>query len=79
MTTALLIFIIIGITMIITGVLYMISKGKTFKSFYHNSLGWHIPNDELGFDGCSLRSTCKLCGKEIMQDSQGNCFNWKEI
>lgn len=44
--------------------------------FCHNKLGWHEPdeNEPLMFDGCSMRSKCKWCGKEILQDSQGNWF-----
>ena len=26
------------------------------------------------FDGCSVYSICSKCGKEVMQDSQGNWF-----
>ena len=55
-------------------VMYIITKGRIFKWFYHDILEWHLPNEEEGFDGCSFHSTCKLCGKEIMQDSQGNWF-----
>ena len=58
----------------ITGVLYLVTKGRVFKWFYHNVLEWHLPNEEQRFDGCSIHSTCKFCGKEIMQDSQGNWF-----
>ena len=45
-----------------------------FKGFYHDILGWHKPTDEKEFDGCNTHSHCKYCGKEIMQDSQGNWF-----
>jgi hypothetical protein len=45
-----------------------------FKWFYHDILGWHKPTDEKEFDGCNTCSHCKYCGKEIMQDSQGNWF-----
>lgn len=66
--------IIIAI-MFIGGVVYLISKGKIFKLFYHNILEWHLPDDKLQkFDGCNIHAHCKLCGKEIMQDSQGNWF-----
>lgn len=35
-------------------------------------LGWHKPIMEIrGFDGASIHSTCKYCGKKIMRDSQG--------
>ena len=56
------------------GNIFYFKKGW-FKKFYHNVLGWHIPNDDLHeFDGCSFKNICKHCGKEIMQDSQGNWF-----
>lgn len=45
-----------------------------FKGFYHDVLGWHKPIDEKYFDGYNTHSCCKYCGKEIMQDSQGNWF-----
>ncbi len=44
------------------------------KRFYHDVLGWHKPSNEQGYDGCSFTARCKYCGKEIMQDSQGNWF-----
>jgi hypothetical protein len=48
-----------------------------FKFFYHNMLGWHRPaNAILWNDGCSQRSVCKHCGRDIMQDSQGNWFTY---
>lgn len=39
-------------------------------------LGWHKPykNAPYWYDGCSVHSTCKRCGKEVMRDSQGNWF-----
>lgn len=46
-----------------------------FKFFFHDILGWHMPNDGPQWsDGCSQHATCKHCKKEIMQDSQGNWF-----
>lgn len=69
---------IVGIIMAVlwgTGVVYLISKGKIFNRFYHNIMGWHLPSDEpQGFDGCNIHAHCRFCGKEIMQDSQGNWF-----
>ena len=46
------------------------------KLFYHDILGWHMPDNSVNktFDGCSVHSKCKHCGKDIMQDSQGNWF-----
>lgn len=38
-------------------------------------LGWHSPRGDVrGFDGCSFTSICRICGKSVMQDSQGNWF-----
>ena len=38
-------------------------------------LGWHNGKGKPHtFDGCSFHSTCSICGKEVMQDSQGNWF-----
>ena len=47
-----------------------------FKFFYHDLLKWHKPNRDAKqwYDGCSVHASCKYCGKEIMQDSQGNWF-----
>ena len=66
--------IIVGILILIfiTSILY--SYTGIGKQFYHNILHWHKPNDIKNFDGCSFNSKCKYCGKEIMQDSQGNWF-----
>lgn len=45
------------------------------KGYYHNLLGWHTPDDSpVWQDGLSDHCRCKYCGKDIMQDSQGNWF-----
>lgn len=70
--------VIIAIIMVIVwvcGVIYLISKGHIFNRFYHNVMGWHLPDDgPQEFDGCNVHAHCKFCGKSIMQDSQGNWF-----
>jgi len=58
----------------VCGIIYLATSGKVCKWFFHNVMKWHLPNNEESFDGCSIHSTCKFCGKEIMQDSQGNWF-----
>lgn len=69
------IILIIITIMWVSGIIYMISKGRIFNWFYHDVLEWHLPNDEpQEFDGCNTHAHCKFCGKEIMQDSQGNWF-----
>lgn len=46
-----------------------------FHRWYHDVLEWHQPDTHPHtFDGCSKHATCKWCGKDIMQDSQGNWF-----
>lgn len=58
---------------IVASAIYL--KTGLFKIFYHDVLGWHQPdNSPKWSDGCSRHSICKHCGKEIMQDSQGNWF-----
>ena len=58
----------------IVSIIYWVTDSGIFKIFYHNVLGWHKPDNKESFDGCSFHSHCKYCGKEIMQDSQGNWF-----
>lgn len=49
------------------------------KFFYHGFLRWHRPDDSpIWSDGCSDHCKCRYCGKEIMQDSQGNWFTFEE-
>ena len=60
---------------VIGDIIYTLSKGRIFIKLYHDICGQHLPKeDEEGFNGCSFESHCKICGKEIMQDSQGNWF-----
>ena len=72
-----LLLIMIPLTFIwILSIIWTITKFRPFKHLCHDIFGWHEPNDdnENCFDGCSFHNTCKYCGKEIMQDSQGNWF-----
>lgn len=45
-----------------------------FKEYYHDLLGWHVPDGKSWSDGLNEHAVCKHCGKHIMQDSQGNWF-----
>lgn len=48
---------------------------KLFRhKFLCGILGWHKPTKTISVRGINLESTCKYCGKFIMQDSQGNWF-----
>ena len=74
-TKILVIFIIIMASVWTGGAIYLISRGRIFNRFYHNILNWHLPDNEpQEFDGCNIHAHCKYCGKEIMQDSQGNWY-----
>ena len=56
-------------------VIWTITPFRPFKRLYHDILGWHEPgNGSESFDGASFHAKCRFCGKEIMQDSQGNWF-----
>ena len=44
------------------------------KSIGHDIMGWHDCDNIIGSDGCSKHGICKYCGKECMQDGQGNWF-----
>ena len=45
-----------------------------FKEIFHDKLEWHKPSNMIRFRGPNLYSKCKICGKEIMMDSQGHWF-----
>jgi hypothetical protein len=47
---------------------------KRFRLFLCKKLGWHSYNYFDGFDGCSAKATCKICGYKGLVDSQGNLF-----
>jgi hypothetical protein len=68
------IFLVLGLAILIGIPLY--EKLGLFKWFYHDMLHWHEPdqNKEMSWHGINLHATCKYCGKEIIQDSQGNWF-----
>ena len=61
--------------LVLLGSLLFLSLGW-FKLFYHDILKWHIPRStaKRWIRGGSMHARCKYCGKEIMQDSQGNWF-----
>lgn len=73
-------FMIVSFTfiavMFFTSLLYM-TLGW-FRHFYHDVLEWHIPDESaskiLKFSDLDVHCKCKYCGKDIMQDSQGNWF-----
>lgn len=68
------VIVLVGFILIFFVPIILYEKFGLFKWFYHDIMGWHMPTDEKEFDGCNICSHCKYCGKEIMQDSQGNWF-----
>lgn len=65
--------LVIFLTIIyLTAILYC--RLGWFKFLFHDVMGWHVPGGEETFDGYQFHAVCKYCGKEIMQDSQGNWF-----
>jgi len=48
---------------------------KAIRKWFHDKLGWHDgKGGAVEFDGASLVSKCSICGKRVLQDSQGNWF-----
>lgn len=72
MVLAMVIVLIILFSLIFLVKLLGLSKKCRLWSCKH--LSWHKPVKEWGFDGCSLTSICRDCGKKILRDSQGNWF-----
>ena len=70
----LLIIAFILATFLFVGLFYFGTCGKLCKKLGHDVIGWHLPSEEKTFNGCSFVSKCKFCGKEILQDWQGNWF-----
>lgn len=60
----------------IAGLIWLAHPFKAGVWFFHDILGWHKPDNETMFDGCSTHSHCRFCKQEIMQDSQDNWFTF---
>lgn len=66
-------FVLFLVVFYVPPILYF--KFGWFKTFYHDVLKWHQPDDSPEWnDGASMHARCKYCGEDIMQDSQGNWF-----
>lgn len=49
---------------------------KRKKNFRCDVLDWHTPTTVyVGRLSTTFESTCKRCGRKIMQDSQGNWYS----
>lgn len=58
--------------------IWVLTPLRPFKHLCHDILGWHEPDKSVKqtYDGCNYHSKCRFCGKDIMQDSQGNWFTF---
>lgn len=76
MSKILIVIVIIIFLHLLGGAVYLLTGGKVFVRMYHDVMGWHLPDYSKGItrDSVNTCAVCKHCGKEIMQDSQGNWF-----
>jgi len=52
-----------------------VSETHTWRRrLFCDILGWHYKVKPIYWLGINLHGTCKLCGKDCIQDSQGNWF-----
>lgn len=67
---------IVLVPLCILALIWAATPLRPFKHLCHDILGWHEPDKDAdqSYDGCSRHSKCRFCGKDIMQDSQGNWF-----
>jgi hypothetical protein len=52
----------------------MIVSRIWYIKWFCDKMGWHKAPLEQTFDGCSAGGKCPVCGKSVLQDSQGNWF-----
>ena len=60
--------------MFIGGLLLLVLLNGLLPIQFCKYMGWHLEPETQGFDGCSFSGKCPRCGKEVLQDSQGNWF-----
>ena len=78
------IYITIGLFLLWVLSVVLYCKFGIGKWFFHDILLWHEPidiRDEEDYisDAVNRYSICKYCGKEIIQDSQGNWFSKEDM
>ena len=64
--------LVVGVVCVILVGLVLCNQwlGKWACRVFH----WHVAPSERTFDGCSSHGVCPRCGKEVMQDSNGDWF-----
>lgn len=75
MDETLKIIIVLLTTLLILPFILCFIDNKIGTSYSCTIFGWHDGNSsEKSFDGCSVHAQCSKCGKNVMQDGQGNWF-----
>jgi len=64
-------YLLLGLMIII--VLSVIFN-KWMPRFFCDKLNWHLTPKRVYHEGINLKGHCPRCGKEVIQDSQGNWF-----
>lgn len=64
--------VFIGILLFVLSIIDKVS-GNRYK-FFCKYLGWHKEPKDIRIEGVNFKGKCPRCGKEVMQDSQGNWF-----
>ena len=65
---------IMGIFLVVLFAL-LIANMFSNSTFFCDVMGWHRMPKNVGFDGCSHAGVCPRCGKEVLQDSNGDWFH----
>lgn len=66
-----------GLLVILFGAHFLANWIKPLRYFECNIIGWHCWKSQRQYtynDGCSNHCICPWCGKDCMEDSQGNIF-----
>lgn len=63
----------ISLVIVILLALIFIDQFSSNK-FFCNTMGWHKSPSEITNDGSSNNGKCPRCGKDVLQDSQGDWF-----
>lgn len=65
--------LIFGVPSVVLLILLAISRIINNKWFC-KTFGWHKAPKQKNLEGISLKGTCPVCAKDVMQDSEGNWF-----
>jgi len=66
-----LVIVVVSILMSVWSTVFF---NRWLPRWFCDKMGWHLPPEWRGFDGCSFTGVCPRCGEKVLQDSQGNWF-----